>query len=69
MGLWIWMSIRGLSGSKVGTITPDKSRKWNCQACEMEDKCLNNKISAKEFEDWLIGCFKNRESHKNSKEE
>lgn len=47
--------------SKVGTIKPDKFRQWNYQACEMRDKCLNNEITAKEFEDWLMGCFKNRE--------
>ena len=46
--------------SKVGTIKPDKFRQWNYQACEIKDKCLNNEISAKEFENWLMGCFKNR---------
>ena len=48
---------------------PDKFRQWNYQACEIGDKCLNNEISAAEFGEWLVGCFKNRESNKNSKEE
>lgn len=46
--------------SKVGTIKPDKFRKWNYRACEMRDKCLNGEISAKEFENWLNESFTNR---------
>ncbi len=47
--------------SKVGTIKPDKFRKWNYQACEKRDMCQRGEITLEEFEDWLTGSFKNRE--------
>ena len=47
--------------SKVGTIKPDKFRKWNYQACEKRDMCQRGEISLDEFEERLEGSFKNRE--------
>ena len=46
--------------SKVGTIKPDKFRKWNYQACEKRDMCQRGEITLNEFEEWLEGSFKNR---------
>lgn len=46
--------------SKVGTIKPDKFRKWNYQACEKRDMCQRGEITLDEFEEWLEGSFRNR---------
>ena len=46
--------------SRVGTIKPDKFRKWNYQACEKRDMCQRGEISLEEFEDWLNSYFINR---------
>lgn len=46
--------------TKVGTIKQDQFRQWNYRACEMRERCLNGKISCEEFEEWLVGCFRNR---------
>ena len=45
---------------KVGSIKPDKFKKWNMDACTKRDLCADNQITAKEFEQWLEDSFVNR---------
>lgn len=46
--------------SNVGTIKPDKFRKWNYRACEMRDKCQNGEFSVAKFEEWLNSSLENK---------